>query len=123
MNGLTYVGYSADDGVSGNVLPLFTGFEIDRPLGTKKVAGEPVMLHWHAGYTSYLNEVELISSNTSLEHIKLEDEWELGVAFSTGEEPLRLWRLKWDRVGVAYRFSSDGDFSGISLVFKSLFER
>ena len=94
VNALTYVGYSANDGENGNVLPLFTGFEIDRPLGMKKVAGEPVVLHWHAGYTSYLNEVELFSSLTTLEHIKLEDEWELGVAFSTGEEPLRLWRLR-----------------------------
>jgi hypothetical protein len=60
---------------------------------------------------------------TNIEHIRLEDEWELGVAFSTGPEPLRLWRLKWDRVGVAYRFSSDGNFSGISVFFRSLYER
>jgi hypothetical protein len=123
VNALTYVGYSADSGDNGNVLPLYTGFEIDRPLGMKKLGDEQVVLHWHAGYTSYLNEVELLSGSTNIEHIRLEDEWELGVAFSTGQEPLHLWRLKWDRVGLAYRFSSDGDFSGISLVFKSFFER
>jgi hypothetical protein len=103
VNALTYVGYSADSGENGNVLPL--------------------LLHWHVGYTSYLNEVKLASGPTNVEHIRLENEWELGLAFSTGPEPLRLWRLKWDRVGVAYRFSSDGDFRGISLVFRSLFER
>jgi hypothetical protein len=31
--------------------------------------------------------------------------------------------LKWDRVGLAYRFSSDGNFSGISIFFRSLYER
>jgi hypothetical protein len=120
VNALTYVGYSANSGENGNVLPLFTAFEVDRPLRMKKVADEPVVLHWHVGYTSYLNHLELI---TDIDHIRLEDEWELGLAFSTGPDPLRLWRLKWDRVGVAYRFSSDGDFSGISLYFKSLYER
>jgi hypothetical protein len=120
VNALTYVGYSANSGENGNVLPLFTGFEVDRPLGMKKVADEPVVLHWHVGYTSYLNQLELISK---IEPIRLEDEWELGLAFSTGPEPLRFWRLKWDRVGVAYRFDSDGDFSGISVYFKSLYER
>jgi hypothetical protein len=123
VNALTYVGYSADSGENGNVLPLFAAFEVDRPLRMKKVADEPVVLHWHVGYTSYLNEVKLASGPTNVEHIRLENEWELGLAFSTGPEPLRLWRLKWDRVGVAYRFSSDGDFRGISLVFRSLFER
>ena len=120
VNALTYVGYSARAGDNGNVLPLFTGFEVDRPLGMKKVADEPVVFHWHVAYTSYLNQLELVNN---IEHIRLEDEWELGLAFSTGPEPLRLWRLKWDRVGIAYRFGSDGDFSGISLYFKSLFER
>jgi hypothetical protein len=120
VNALTYVGYSANAGETGNVLPLFTGLEVDRPLRTKKVADEPVVLHWHVGYTSYLNQPELVKS---IEHIRLDDEWELGLAFSTGPEPLRLWRLKWDRVGVAYRFDSDGDFGGISLYFTSLYER
>jgi hypothetical protein len=120
VNALTYVGYSDNSGENGNVLPLFTAFEVDRPLRMKKVADEPVVLHWHVGYTSYLNHLELVSN---IDHIRLEDEWELGLAFSTGPEPLRLWRLKWDRVGVAYRFSSDGHFSGINIYFKSLFER
>jgi hypothetical protein len=123
VNALTYVGYSAGTGENGNVLPLFTGFEVDRPLAMKKIGGEQVVLHWHVGYTSYLNEVELLADATNIEHIRLDDEWELGLAFSRGQEPLRLWRLHWDRVGVAYRFSSNGDFSGISLYFKSLYER
>jgi hypothetical protein len=53
----------------------------------------------------------------------MDAEWEIGMAFSTGEEPLRLWRLKWDRVGVVYRVSADGEFRGVGLVFRSLFDR
>jgi hypothetical protein len=120
VNALTYVGYSTNSGENGNVLPLFTALEVDRPLRMKKVADKPVVLHWHVGYTSYVNQLELVND---IDHIRLEDEWELGLAFSTGPEPLRLWRLKWDRVGLAYRFSSDGNFSGISIFFRSLYER
>jgi hypothetical protein len=122
VNALTYVGYSTNAGEHGNSLPLFTGFEFDRPLGAKKLADEQVVLHWHVGYTSYLNGLELFR-DSNFEHLDLDGEWELGIAFGTGEEPLRLWRLKWDRVGIAYRFSRDGDFAGIGLVFHSLFER
>ena len=45
------------------------------------------------------------------------------MAFGKGAEPLRLWRLHWNRVGIAYRFSSDGEFKGISVFFSSLFDR
>jgi hypothetical protein len=102
-------------------LPLLTAIEFDRPLASKRIRGETVHLHWHAGYTEYLNDVELFTSN--LREIDVENEWELGMAFSTGSEPLRLWRLHWDRVGVSYRFSSDREFSGVGLFFSSLFDR
>lgn len=122
VNSLTYVGYSSDD-EDASVLPLFTGFEFETPLQNTKIANELVHLHWHVGYTSYLNEIDLRPARTSLSPVTIDDEWELGVAFSTGQQPLRLWRLKWDRVGIAYRFSSDGEFEGLSLTFRSLFER
>jgi hypothetical protein len=123
VNSLTYVGYSTDAREDSKTVPLFTAFEFDRPLAAKKLGNEQVVLHWHVGYTSYLNDLELFPAASDFEHLELEDEWELGIAFSTGSEPLRLWRLKWDRVGLVYRFSSDGDFRGIGLVFRSLFER
>jgi hypothetical protein len=55
--------------------------------------------------------------------VAVDDEWEIGAAFSRGREPLRWWRLHWDRVGIAYRFSSNGHFEGVSLVFGSLYDR
>ena len=123
VNSLTYAGYSTDAREHGNVVPLFTAVEFDRPLSTKKLADEQVVLHWHVGYSSYLDELDVFPAQGNFEHLELDDEWELGMAFSTGPEPLRLWRFKWDRVGLVYRFSSDGDFTGISLVFRSLFDR
>jgi len=121
LNILTYAGYRDDNGQHSSVLPLLTAVEFDRPLASKQIRGERVHLYWHVGYTQYLNEAELFLSN--LRTVDLEDEWEVGMGFGTGAEPLRLWRLHWDRVGLAYRFSTNHQFSGISLVFGSLFDR
>jgi hypothetical protein len=124
VNGLTYVGYSSDASERGSVLPLLTGLEFQTPLNGKTIAEHPVHLHWHIAYTKYLNEVEFLSAGGTSPHtVEVGDEWEIGVAFGTGDEPLRLWRLRWDRVGIAYRFSNDGNFTGIGLVFHSLFDR
>jgi len=123
VNALTYVGYSSDANEHGNALPLLTAFEFGRPLGDKKIADQQVRLHWHIGYTDYLNDIELLRSRPDVLPVQMDAEWEIGMAFSTGEEPLRLWRLKWDRVGVVYRVSADGEFRGVGLVFRSLFDR
>jgi hypothetical protein len=123
VNSLVYVGYSSKDAENGSALPLLTAFEFSRPIGDKKIAGHPVRLHWHVGYTAYLNEVILNPGTSSISRMRLDTEWELGAAFSTGDEPLRLWRFKWDRVGLVYRFSGDGDFHGIGIEFHSLFDR
>lgn len=122
VNSLVYVGYSSDE-EHGSALPLLTAFEFSRAIGEKKIAGNPVRLHWHVGYTNYLDEVILNPDRSPISRMELDTEWELGVAFSTGAEPLRLWRLKWDRVGLVYRFDGEGDFHGIGIEFRSLFDR
>jgi len=123
VNGLTYVGYSNKLHERGEILPLMTGVEFARALPSAKIRGERVRLHWHVAYTSYLDEAEIGLSARTLDPVTLDSEWELGAAFSTGDRPLRWWRLHWDRVGLAYRFSNDGGFEGISLTFHSLYDR
>ncbi len=122
VNTLTYVGYSADGGERSSLRPILTAMEFSQPIA-KKLGGEPVRLHWHVAYTDYLNEAEFKFRRRSTPPLEVAEEWELGVAFSTGERPLRLWRLRWDRLGLAYRFSNDGELRGIGLVFSSLFDR
>jgi hypothetical protein len=126
VSALTYSGYTHGTSASrahtsSRVLPLLTAFEFDRPI-EKKIGGEPVHLYWTFGYTDYLaDEPLLLGSLVTSVHI--DDEWEVGMAFGRGKEPLKLWRLRWDRVGIAYRFSSDHRFQGISLSFSSIFDR
>jgi hypothetical protein len=126
VNALTYSGYTQAKGANGahpssRVLPLLTAFEFDRPI-EKKIGGEPVHLYWTFGYTNYLAHEPLLFSSV-VTPLHIDDEWEIGMAFGRGKEPLKLWRLHWDRVGIAYRFSSDGRFQGVSLTFSSIFDR
>ena len=126
VNALTYSGYTDAKSASGvhtssRVLPLLTALEFDRPI-EKKLSGEPVHLYWTFGYTNYLaDEPLLLRSLVNTAHI--DDEWEIGMAFSRGKEPFKLWRFSWNRIGLAYRFSSDHRFQGISLTFSSIFDR
>jgi hypothetical protein len=122
VNALSDVGYSNDAGRRESVLPLLTGLEFERPIA-KTLGGEQVHLHWHVAYTNYLDGITWAPVIRDLEPIAIEDEWEIGAAFSRGHEAIRLWRLHLDRVGIAYRFSSNGHFEGVSLVFGSLYDR
>jgi hypothetical protein len=36
---------------------------------------------------------------------------------------IEVWRFRFDRVGLAYRFSSDGKLQGVGFVFRSLFDQ
>ena len=51
------------------------------------------------------------------------DQWEFGVSLRRAEKRIKIWFLSFDRLGLAYRFSSSGDLKGISFIFRSVFER
>ena len=42
---------------------------------------------------------------------------------SQADAPFRLWWFRFDRLGLAYRFSSDGKLKGVGFVFQSLFDQ
>lgn len=123
VSSLVYVGYTPrGGGSSSRLLPLLNALEFSHPLGSKKIGGDPVYLHWHVAYTHYLDELELPFAD-SVSTAVIDDEWELGIAFGKKDKRLKLWRLGWDRVGLAYRWSTDGRLDGIRLTFHSLFDR
>jgi hypothetical protein len=122
LNSLTYVGFTSNTAPRSEFLALMTGFEFQRQLKEKKIGGRPVVLHWHVAHRRNLNELDFDLTG-SIERVDIPSEWELGIAFGRAGSRLSFWRLGWDRVGVASRFSSNGDLSGFSLTFKSLFDR
>ena len=123
VNGIERIGYSADDGASDAINLVATGLDFSRPLKNKKLGGDPIAIHWHVMHTRYLDTLGLDLSRASIDPATIGSEWELGVAFSKQNERLRLWRLRFDRLGLSYRLGAGGKVEGIGVVVRSLFDR
>jgi hypothetical protein len=124
INSVTYVGYAPNQGESEYFLPLMAGLEFDYPFGKRKLAGEQLMLSWHGMYTTYENSLDFILDEGPLRPSEaITDEWEFGISLRKQTSPIRIWFMNFDRLGLAYRFSSSGDLKGISFVFRSVFDR
>jgi len=83
--------------------------------------GEQLILTWHGMYTTFENNLDMVLEDNSIEPIT--DQWEFGLSLRKKEKRIKIWWLSFDRLGLAYRFSSSGDLKGISIVFRSVFDR
>jgi hypothetical protein len=124
INSVSYVGYTPNLGESEHFVPLMAGLEFDYPFGKRKLAGEQLMLSWHGMYTSFENNLDFILDEApSGPSEAITDQWEFGLSLRKQSSPIKIWFMNFDRLGLAYRFSSSGDLKGISFVFRSMFER
>ncbi len=121
VNSVTYVGYSPSDGPSEDFWPLMAGLEFDYPFGNRKLDDEQLFLSWHGMYTTFEHDLDLVLGDGSIRPIT--DQWEFGLSFRKKDKRIKIWWFSFDRLGLAYRFSSSGDLKGISVVFRSVFER
>jgi hypothetical protein len=117
---IAVVGYSPDEGPSSNFWPVTTGLEFDYPAGARELQGEQLYINWHAAYTYFADEMELVRIDRPADEIQ--DQWQLGIGINKEEAPIGVWRFQFDRIALAYRFSSDGDLQGVGLMFRSLFD-
>ena len=119
-NSVTYVGHTPSNGPSDDFWPYMAALELDYPLGQRTLGGEQVFLSWHGMYTTFENRLEQrIGDDLS---VQITDQWELGLSIRKENERIKIWWFHFDRLGLAYRFSTSGDFKGISFVFRSIFD-
>lgn len=123
VNGIGRFGYSADDGTSDALNLFFTGLDFSRPLKNKKIGGDPMQIHWHVMHTNYLDTFGLDLGGATIRPGSIGSEWELGAGFGKQAGQISLWRFKLERIGLAYRFAADGEFAGVGITFRSLFDR
>lgn len=121
LNSIGFVGYTPNIGPSTNFWPVMTAVEMSTPLGSLQLDERQVLLHWHTGYTYFTDDLDIVRRDLSTEPVS--DQWEFGIAVSRVDAQIEVWRFKFDRVGLAYRFSSDGELQGIGFVFRSLFDQ
>ncbi|HLT91603.1 MAG TPA: hypothetical protein VKZ85_11710 [Woeseiaceae bacterium] len=114
------VGHSPSEGPSSNFWPVMTAFEFDYPFGAREWQGEALFVNWHVAYTWFADELELFGPDRRFEQIR--DQWQLGIGIHKADSPISMWRLRFDRLTLVYRVSSDGELRGIGLDFRSLFD-
>lgn len=120
VNQVGYVGYSPNEGPDDAIWPLLTGLEFAYPLGKVRGDGDQTLLHWYGTYTVFGNDLEFTASQILDKAI--DDQWEVGAAIGRRNSPIPIWFLKFDRLGLGYRASSNGDLKGITFVFRSFFD-
>ena len=121
INSVAYVGYTPTEGPSEDFWPLMAGLEFDYPLGQSERDHEQLFLSWHGMYTTFEHNLDLVIEDDST--LPITDQWEFGLSFHKENERIKIWLFSFDRLGLAFRFSSSGDLKGISFVFRSVFER
>jgi hypothetical protein len=120
INAITYVGNTPSGGTSDDFWPLMAGLEFDYPLGNRKMDNEQLYLSWHGTYTTFEEDLDQTITDGSTNAIT--DQWQFGMSLRKKKEPIKIWFLSFERLGLAYRFSSSGDLKGISFVFRSVFD-
>ena len=121
QNSLAYVGYSPSEGPSEDFWPLMAGLEFSYPIRSYWPDGGQLILNWHGMYTTFEDNLDLVLEDATSKSIT--DQWEFGLALSKKDRRIKMWWFSFDRLGLAYRFSSSRDLTGISVVFRSVFER
>lgn len=121
LNSLGFVGYSPSDGPSDRFWPVMTALEFTHPVLRDAENGPTWELNWHLSYTFFQDDLDIVGRNLETEPIS--DQWELGLAVSRDDAPITIWRFDFDRLGLSYRISSDGELQGIGFVFSSIFDQ
>ena len=117
ISGLQWAGYHADPGEHQSLVRLTNGVELEVAVPRLKFRGEPMRLMPYALNDRYVDSMQFLSVADEATH-DLDAEWEIGVAAGRAQ-PFSILGLKFDRVGLGYRFSEES--RGIRFVFGSIF--
>lgn len=114
------VGYDANRGANDAFTYASIGTEFAYPLRWFASGDSRTLLYWHLMYTDFLNRMEIQSRADQFEEVT--NYWQAGVAFGREDGPIKLWFLRFDRLGIAYNVSPSGELRGIKFVVRSLYE-
>lgn len=126
VNEVFYAGYNekkhgADSGASDSLAGVMAGVDFSYPISLRSGMGDALKLKWDISYRRFANDALFTSLNRSPDVI--EDEWELGVAFTRQDGPINFWFMSFEQIGLIYRFDTSGNFQAITLNFRSPFTR
>lgn len=119
LNGLYYAGYNPDQGPSGGLASLFAGVELRHGSTRLRWRREPLDLFWHIGYSVMDDGADFGLRDGGLTTIG--NTAEFGLAVALRDRPFRLGWFEFERLGLTYSTSGDGEFGALVVNFSSWF--
>lgn len=114
------VGYDANRGDDDGFTYAALGAEFAYPVPWFGSDDDQTLFHWHILYTDFLDRMEVRGRLNQLEEVT--NFWQAGFAFGKRDRPIKLWFLRFDRLGLAYDVSPSGELRGLKIVMRSLYE-
>lgn len=112
-------GYRPENGSANNLGGIGAGVDYRQSVSWRSNSGEPLDLVWDLNYRWYGDE--LTFNTTRQTSTSISEEWRLGAALALRERRIRIWLFEFDQIGLAYRFSSDGQFRGLTFNINGAF--
>lgn len=119
LNAVYYAGYKPEFEERGRYGSVMTGLEFSQPLGKLELGGNPLRLNWHVTYNYLFDRLNFHIDEDQVESIQ--DQWEIGLALSTGNKPMKIWFMNFEHIGLSYKTSSNGHYKAISFNLRSPF--
>lgn len=120
VTALGAVAYDANNGMDDSFTYATLGVEFAHTLRRLSTDEREALLYWHVVYTDFLNRIGVAGPSGQADEIT--NYWQAGLAFGKRNEPVRIWFLEFDRLGLAYDVSPSGDLRGVKFVFRSLYD-
>ena len=119
LNGLYYAGYQPEFRDRGQFGSFMTGLEFAQPLKNIELSGDSLWLNWHVTYNYFFDKLNFHVGEEQVESIS--DQWEIGLALSKGSKNIKIWFISFEHIGLSYKFSSNRQYTAISVNLRSPF--
>jgi hypothetical protein len=116
INGLLWTRFDPNEGDSRSLVRFTTGLELDIPAGGWRVRDQQMSLRPHVLWDGFYRPSAIAPEDDDFEQV--ESEWQVGLAAGR-EEGFKILFLRFDAVGIAYRFSDHS--AGLRLYLNSAF--
>jgi len=120
LAGVGITGFEPNDGDSDNFSYVSLATEVSQPIRWMSTQDRQTMLYWHLGYMDFIDEIEFASGPARVDSVG--NYWQFGLAMGRRNDPIKIWFLKFDRLGLAYKYSDTGMLRGITFVFRSIYD-
>jgi len=119
LNGLYYAGYQPEFKDRGQFGSFMTGLEYAQPLKNFELDGDALWLNWHVTYNYFFDKINFHVDEDQVESIN--DQWEIGLALSKGSKKMKFWFISFEHLGLSYKWSSNRQYTAISVNLRSPF--